>query len=97
MNKLTCRECPYFWTEDDDEYPSCHYESLGSWDPAPCDQPEYDKCSGDCDNCKYAYNETDHGYAYEESKLHCSRDEDLDPVDWIDKHGITFFGDREEE
>lgn len=72
MNKLTCRECPYFWTEDDEEYPSCHYESLGSWDPAPCEQPDNDKCSGDCDNCKYAYNE------------------DLDPVDWIDKHGITF-------
>ncbi|MBQ3871015.1 MAG: hypothetical protein II777_10740 [Clostridia bacterium] len=30
-----------------------------------------DECTGDCDNCKYAYYATDHGYAYEESKLHC--------------------------
>ena len=70
MNKLTCRECPYFWTEDDDEYPSCHFNSLGAWDPAPCEQSD-PVCSGDCDNCKYVYNETDHGYTYEESKIHC--------------------------
>ena len=32
-------------------------------------------CSGDCDNCDFAYYETDHGYAYEESKLHCKMEE----------------------
>lgn len=31
---------------------------------------------GDCDHCKYAYYETDHGYAYEESKLHCKLKEE---------------------
>lgn len=92
MRDLTCRECAYFWTEDDDEYPSCHYESLGSWDPAPCEQPDDDdKCSGDCDPCKYAYYETDHGYAYEESKLHCSRVEQL-----IDTIASTYIKVREE-
>lgn len=33
-------------------------------------------CPGDCDQCKYAYQETDHGYFYEESKIHCRLKED---------------------
>ena len=35
-----------------------------------------ESCPGDCDQCKYAYYATDHGYAYEESKLHCKLKED---------------------
>ena len=72
MNKLTCRECPYFWTEDDEEYPSCHYESLGSWDPAPCEQDLADEPD--------KVNDLDV----------------MDPVDYIDKYGVTLFSDRED-
>lgn len=41
-NESSCKNCPYFWIGDDDDYPRCHYNSLGSWDPAPCEQPEND-------------------------------------------------------
>lgn len=58
MKDLKCRDCPYFWQEDDEERPYCHYVSLGSWDPAPCEQDD-------------------------------DPDADLDPVDYIDKYGVT--------
>ncbi len=64
-NTLSCKDCPYFWREDDEDYPVCHYVSLGSWDPAPCEQED-------------------------------DPDADMDPVDYIDKYGVTFFGDRED-
>lgn len=33
-----CDECSLYWND------KCHYESLGSWDPAPCDDAmNYDK------------------------------------------------------
>lgn len=41
-NELSCKNCAYCWKDDDDDYPRCHYNSLGSWDPAPCEQPEND-------------------------------------------------------
>ncbi len=71
-NDLKCKDCPYYWREDEDEWPVCHYESLGSWDPAPCEQVPAD----DPDKV----NDLDV----------------MDPVDYIDKYGVTFFGDRED-
>lgn len=40
---LTCKDCPYCYKTDEDCYPHCQFESLGTWDKAPCeydDEPE---------------------------------------------------------
>ena len=34
-----CEQCGYFWKGEGDDFAGCHYDSLGEWDPAPC---EYD-------------------------------------------------------
>ena len=34
-----CADCPYRWQEEDESFPTCHFESQGEWDKAPC---EYD-------------------------------------------------------
>lgn len=34
-----CENCSFHWQDEDENFPSCKYESLGEWDPAPC---EYD-------------------------------------------------------
>lgn len=36
---MRCKECPYCWQDDDENFPTCHFESQGEWDKAPC---EYD-------------------------------------------------------
>lgn len=41
-NELSCKNSAYSWKGEDDEHPRCHYNSLGSWDPAPCEQSEND-------------------------------------------------------
>lgn len=48
MKNLQCKECAYCWREEGEKWPRCHYESLGTFDPAPCeveyepDEPDYD-------------------------------------------------------
>lgn len=46
---LQCKDCAYYWREEDEKWPRCHYESLGTFDPAPCEieyepdeEPDYD-------------------------------------------------------
>lgn len=41
---MKCTDCPYHWKDENDRFPRCHFESLGTWDPAPCeiDEPIYD-------------------------------------------------------
>ena len=34
-----CADCPYRWQDEDERYPTCHFERQGDWDKAPC---EYD-------------------------------------------------------
>ena len=34
---MKCTDCPYHWKDEKDRHPRCHYNSLGSWDPAPCE------------------------------------------------------------
>lgn len=39
----TCKDCPYCYKTEEDRYPRCRFESMGDWDPAPCeyeDEPE---------------------------------------------------------
>lgn len=37
-NVSPCKECPYFWKDEDEDWAQCHYNSLGAFDPAPCEE-----------------------------------------------------------
>ena len=36
---MKCCECAYWWA-DGDEAPDCHYNKLGDFDLAPCEQED---------------------------------------------------------
>ena len=39
-NFMKCIDnCGYYWKEENEEYPSCHFEGPIGW--APCEQEEY--------------------------------------------------------
>ena len=42
--------CGYWWQDEDEDYPSCHFDPDSPW-PAPC---EYDGEEDDTD-CDYDY------------------------------------------
>ena len=60
---MTCKECPYFWKDEDERYPSCHYRSLGAFDPAPCEIEECD--SDEDDGPSLVYDEENDCWRYE--------------------------------
>ena len=33
-----CEQCGYWWQDEDEERPSCHYEGPDAW--APCEQDD---------------------------------------------------------
>ena len=33
---MICKDCAYFWQDDEDEFPCCHYQGPTNW--APCEQ-----------------------------------------------------------
>lgn len=35
-----CERCSFCWQDDGESFPTCHYESLGTWDPAPCEMED---------------------------------------------------------
>lgn len=37
---MTCKDCPYWWKEECENYARCHYEGPENW--APCEQEEVD-------------------------------------------------------
>ena len=37
---MTCKDCPYCWKAEDEEYARCHFEGPDGW--APCEQEESD-------------------------------------------------------
>lgn len=41
MNQTECakRGCSYYWQDENEAYPRCHFERIADWDLAPC---EYD-------------------------------------------------------
>jgi hypothetical protein len=61
---MTCKECAYFWKDEDERYPSCHYRSLGPFDPIPCEMAEYD--SDEDDGPALVYDEENDFWRYEE-------------------------------
>ena len=36
--------CPYYWQDENESYPHCHFERIADWDIAPC---EYEEDEGD--------------------------------------------------
>lgn len=41
---MNCKTCGYYWQDEDENFPRCHYESMGDFDPAPCEyEDEYDE------------------------------------------------------
>lgn len=37
---MKCKDCAYYWQDDDDDFPQCHFVKLGRWDEAPCEDDE---------------------------------------------------------
>ena len=41
---MKCADCCYFWKEENESYPSCHWEPHAPGDMAPCDyEDDYDE------------------------------------------------------
>lgn len=39
---MTCKDCCFFWEDDDEKYPRCHFEERTCWDIPPCEyEDEY--------------------------------------------------------
>lgn len=36
---MKCVDCSYYWQDENDAFPRCHFERIADWDEAPC---EYD-------------------------------------------------------
>lgn len=51
MFKSECakRGCSYYWQDENESYPRCHFERMADWDLAPCEcdddpfEPEEDE------------------------------------------------------
>lgn len=42
IKELTCPDCPYYWKNEDEDYPGCHFEARCPEDVAPCEESDYD-------------------------------------------------------
>ena len=38
---MKCADCAYYWKEDYEDRPQCHWESRCPGDMAPCDEEDY--------------------------------------------------------
>lgn len=48
---MKCVDCPYYWKDETDEYPCCHFDPVYHPTPSPC---EYDDVYG-YENCEEEY------------------------------------------
>lgn len=41
MIQMTCKDsnCGYYWKENDEDYPRCHFNTIGN---APCEEDDYE-------------------------------------------------------
>ena len=37
---MSCKECGYYYQDECENFPRCHYEGMGDFDPAPCEQDD---------------------------------------------------------
>lgn len=42
---MTCKECPYCYKAENDDFACCHFEGLEGW--APCEQEEPEESEED--------------------------------------------------
>ena len=61
--KMKCGDnCGYWWQDEDEDYPSCHFDSDSPW-PAPC---EYDGEEDDTDiNDDFGFDPFEGCYTYD--------------------------------
>lgn len=38
MGECAKRDCGYYWQDENEDYPRCHFES---WGPAPCEEDDW--------------------------------------------------------
>ena len=38
MGECAKRNCSYYWQDENDAYPRCHFDS---WGPAPCEEEDW--------------------------------------------------------
>ena len=48
---MTCKDCPYYYQTEADDFPYCQFRQIAPYDPAPC---EYET-GGDEDIDSYGY------------------------------------------
>jgi len=46
-----CEKCGYYWQEEGEDYPRCHYSDDRF--PAPCEEEEYEEPYDDYDECGF--------------------------------------------
>lgn len=46
---MICKECGYFWKNEDEDYPGCKFEPMCPGDLPPCEQDDYDYDEPDYD------------------------------------------------
>jgi hypothetical protein len=42
---MRCADCGYYWREEGEEFPHCHFEGLEGW--APCEAEEIEEIEGE--------------------------------------------------
>lgn len=40
---MTCKCCPYYYKNEDDDFACCHFVSIGPGDQAPCEYDDYEE------------------------------------------------------
>ena len=51
MNPCELMNCGYYWQEEGEDYPSCHYSDDRF--PAPCEEETYEELYDDYDECGF--------------------------------------------
>ena len=64
-NNLECKDCCYFWKEDGEPWPGCHWEERCPGDLAPCEEDDY---WDDEDDWEYYVTEDLYDYAEAEEE-----------------------------
>ena len=38
---MKCTDCPYYWKEELEDYPGCHFDPVHHPTPSPCEYDDY--------------------------------------------------------
>ena len=63
QNTLECKDCNYYWKDEDDKFPRCHFQAMHgdpSWlDIPPCEEDWFEEVTAEE---YYGYDEEEDGY-----------------------------------